>query len=174
MALPTASERGISPAPDVKLTHTITPQDVDKIAKVTGGIAENPGINARTYYGGHGREGGAQQIRYPELGAKLDFLGSPIAVVMDSPQASLEVDKNDISLNNSAVIIEEDSVTFVRRPEAETDDPFEPTANVSMVTITKDGISYQKTRVAGVRDENVLRAATMIDEEYRARAARRS
>lgn len=174
MALPTASERGISPVPDVKLTHTMTAQDVDKIARITGGIAENPRINSRTYYGGRGQEGGPQFIKYPEFGAELDFLGSPISVIIESPQAFLKVDKNDISLNNSAVVIGEDSVIFVRRPEAETDTSFKPTINVSMVTISKDGISYQKTKVAGVRDESVLRAVTMIDDAYRARAARRS
>lgn len=173
MALPTISERGISPAPEVKLTHTMTPQDVDKIARVTGGTLEGPTSNARVYYGGHERSL-PDRIMYPELGAELDFVGGPISAVMDSPQAFLRVDKDIISLNNSAVVIGEDSVTFVRRPEAETDEPFEPTANVSMATITKDGISYQKTRVAGVRDKNVLRAATMIDDAYRAKAARRN
>lgn len=172
MALPTASERGISPAPEVKLTHTMTRQDVDKIARVTGGTVENGTPYLRTYYGGS-EKGFPTGIKYPELGAQLDFVGGPIAAI-SSPQALLKVDKNDISLNNSAVVIGEDSVTFVRRPEAETDGPFEPTANVSTVTITEDRIAYQKTRVAGVRDDSVSRAATMIDDAYQTRAARRS
>lgn len=173
MSVPTALERGVSPASEVKLTHTMTPQDVDRIARVTGGIVENGTPYLRTYYGGK-EKGLPQGIKYPGLGAEIDFVGGPISVVMESPQAFLKVDKNDISLNNSAVVLGEDSVIFVRRPEAEADEPFEPTANVSTVTISKDGITYRKTRISAVQDDSVLRAAIMIDDVYRARAARRS
>lgn len=172
MALPTASERGISIAPEIKLTHTMSRQDVDKIARVTEGAIQEGTPYLRTYYGGN-EKGFPIGIKYPKLEAELDFVGGPIAAI-SSPQAFLRVDRNDFLLNNSTVVIGEDSVTFVRRPEAETDEPFEPTVNVSIVTITKDGISYQKTKIAEVRNENVLRAATMIDDAYRARAVQRN
>lgn len=169
MSVSTASEKGISFTPEVKLTHTMTPQDVDKIARITGRIVENGTPYLRTYYGGK-EKGFPTGIKYLRLEAEIDFVGGPISVVMEAPQAFLKVDKNDISLNNSAVVIGEDSVTFVRRPQSETDNPVSEEQNltVSTVTISRDSITYQKAALQNAR-EDVQRAANVIDEAYRAK-----
>lgn len=170
MASPTASERGISATPDIKLTHRMTLRDVQRIVRVTGGIAQDNIVNARTYYDfGGGKGDGIQCIKYPLLDAEINFIGSPIAVIMDRPQATLRIDKSEISLNNSAVVIGEDRITFVRRPQLEVDPQIDAEQNVIIISviIARDGITYHKTTTLRNAGEDIVRAANMIDEAYR-------
>lgn len=169
MALPPASERGISQAPEIKLTHQLTGDEVHEIARRTGGVVKYS-TSLRTYYGEMGRTAPAR-VKYPTLNAEINFVGYPTEVIYQTPGAYLNVDGEDfvLSLKNSAVVVGEDSVTFVHRPEAGLE---KPSLNITTVTIKEDEVSFKRMALpldgGKTPDEDILKAADLVDKAFRA------
>lgn len=175
MALPPLSERGISPVPEVKLTHRMTSQDVAKIARITGGTARPLGINARTYYGPGGDQ--IQDITYPILDAEIDLVGYPLEVISDTPGAYLKLDGEGytIPLRNTAVVIGEDSVSFVSRVRLKKSASPDHIAGrvFTIVTVSPQEVSMRRVVVPVNEDENnygiddnIRRAVAIVEEAY--------
>lgn len=144
MSVPT-SERGISAAPEVKLIRDLTISDITKIIRVTGGVPSDEPKPRWTPRDRKPQGFNDIAIHYPGKKTHLNIINA-------GEYFFLGVDGEGLLFDNSAIVLGNDAVTIVQKPEA----IHEPTgAILKTATITKNNITISR-RVLPLEEINEL------------------
>ncbi len=152
----TAIEKGISHSPKIKLIRDVTPGDVRDIARITGGVT-HPSFNPDEF-DLTSKELGISEVTidYPETNSHIQVFFHKTPGFFEVSSATLWEEDIFTSLTHTAIVREEDSISFICQPDEG--------SKVTIVSLSKNSTSRQKTRLSDLddsADKEILQAVNL-------------